>query len=89
MEKDIKQSKITITKNLYDSRKLLENYYSQKTKELTKDLPIEETKKIQNLLISLKSRIDLKSYIEFMKDLVPKEHHEKVFYSNAKELFKL
>lgn len=70
MEKDIKQSKITITKNLYDSRKLLENYYSQKTKELTKDLPIEETKKIQNLLISLKSRIDLKSYIEDLHEYI-------------------
>ncbi|QOR36793.1 amidohydrolase family protein [Clostridium sp. 'deep sea'] len=33
--------------------------------------------------------VDLASYINFVKQIVPNEHHKNVFYNNAKELFKL
>lgn len=33
--------------------------------------------------------VDIPSYISFIKKLVPSEHHEDVFYNNAKKLFKL
>ena len=33
--------------------------------------------------------VDLQSYILFIMDLIPKEHHEKVFYLNAKKVFNI
>ena len=33
--------------------------------------------------------VGLKEYYEFIKELIPQEHHEDVFYNNAKKLFKL
>ncbi len=33
--------------------------------------------------------VDTRSYIKFIKELIPKEHHEDVFYNNAQKLFKL
>ena len=33
--------------------------------------------------------VDTRSYIKFIKELIPREHHEDVFYNNAKKLFKL
>ncbi len=33
--------------------------------------------------------VDLHAYIAFIKELIPKEHQEKVFYNNAKKLFKI
>lgn len=33
--------------------------------------------------------VDTRSYIKFIKELIPKEHHEDVFYNNAVQLFKL
>lgn len=92
----IKQNKMIITENLYDAKKLLENYYSQKTKELTKELTsVEETKRIKNLLVSLNNRIDIKSYIQdlheyirilvqnfYYGDLIEPENNKKLFTAN-------
>ncbi|AIO18774.1 Amidohydrolase [Candidatus Izimaplasma bacterium HR1] len=33
--------------------------------------------------------VDTRSYIKFIKELIPKEHQEDVFYNNAKNLFKI
>lgn len=33
--------------------------------------------------------VSFNAYLEFIKGLIPKEHHEKVFYLNAKKVFKL
>ena len=33
--------------------------------------------------------VDTRNYIKFIKELIPREYHEDVFYNNAKELFKL
>lgn len=33
--------------------------------------------------------VDTRSYIKFIKELIPREHHEDVFYNNAKQLFNL
>jgi len=33
--------------------------------------------------------VDTKSYLNFMKNLIPKENHEDVFYNNASKLFKI
>lgn len=33
--------------------------------------------------------VDTRSYIKFMKELIPREYHEDVFYNNAKKLFNL
>lgn len=33
--------------------------------------------------------VDLEAYIEFIKKIVPQEHHEKVFYENARLLYQM
>ncbi len=33
--------------------------------------------------------VNMKSYLEFIKSIIPEEHHEKVFYENAKRVYKL
>lgn len=33
--------------------------------------------------------VPLQPYVEFIKELVPKEHHQDVFYNNAKRVFKI
>lgn len=33
--------------------------------------------------------VRMKEYIDFIKTIIPKEHHQKVFHDNAKKLFKL
>jgi predicted TIM-barrel fold metal-dependent hydrolase len=33
--------------------------------------------------------VNMGKYIEFVKRIVPEKHHEKVFYENAKRIYKL
>lgn len=33
--------------------------------------------------------VDFKAYLDFIKDLIPTQHHRKVFYQNAKSVFKM
>ncbi|MGL4791980.1 MAG: amidohydrolase family protein [Anaerotignaceae bacterium] len=33
--------------------------------------------------------VNIENYIEFCKEIIPKEHHQKVFYDNAKRVYRL